>query len=402
MTKDNIFISYNSKDRELVELFTEELKNIDLHVFLDVWDLTPGEPWQEEIENNLTNSKYIIIFIGKNGLGRWQNEEMRLALDLRVKYGLTVIPVLFPEAIIEKVPLFLSQLTWVDFREGLDNSMQYNRLIFSLGVDKVKKLESNIFFKNRTLIKKTLFFEKNDMEIFHIENILIHTILILYFLLWSLYNYLNESNLSDGNIFFEIIILFLPISISLVFVIKTLTKKRHEIFKKIDDVFVFSGFSPIDKNIAHIVKYINCDTCDAITPSISTNDLIAIIIRFVNFILATVPIISISSLFFIVDDIEPKYKFYISMSFSLYFLGSIWHANIMALTIKFLIFTGIMTLFGAFYILAIILLGLHEPMDVNEIFLIIVIFFIMMEVIDFLTRKQYFQCSICNCITKEK
>jgi hypothetical protein len=60
-------------------------------------------------------------------------QEMRSALEERVRdKARRVIPVLLPDAPDPRekpLPRFLSRLTWVDFRAGLDDADAFNRLV---------------------------------------------------------------------------------------------------------------------------------------------------------------------------------------------------------------------------------------------------------------------------------
>lgn len=94
-----------------------------LPVWLDKWNLIPGDLWQEEIEKALDESQCCVVFLGPNGMGPWQNEEMRSAIDSRVsEKSMRVIPALLPGAMRtgkeSKLPRFLRGLVWVDFKEG--------------------------------------------------------------------------------------------------------------------------------------------------------------------------------------------------------------------------------------------------------------------------------------------
>ncbi|HSK81448.1 MAG TPA: FxSxx-COOH system tetratricopeptide repeat protein, partial [Thermoanaerobaculia bacterium] len=98
--------------------------------FLDKWHLVPGEPWQEAIEKALDRSRTCAVFVGPGHLGPWQNEEMRNALEIRVRDdSRRVIPVLLPGASMPELPPFLARLTWVDFRSGLDDPHALYRLL---------------------------------------------------------------------------------------------------------------------------------------------------------------------------------------------------------------------------------------------------------------------------------
>ncbi|MEO1525628.1 MAG: hypothetical protein AAFX06_09330, partial [Planctomycetota bacterium] len=59
-----------------------------------------------------------------DGLGPWQDEEMQAALQYAVREGRSVIPVVLPGAAAKpELPLFLSNRTWVDFREGFTSPL---------------------------------------------------------------------------------------------------------------------------------------------------------------------------------------------------------------------------------------------------------------------------------------
>jgi formylglycine-generating enzyme required for sulfatase activity len=130
----DVFLSHNGADKPHVEALAGRLEDeAGLKPFLDKWHLVPGEPWQEALEEALDQSRTCAVFLGPSGLGPWENEEMRVALRKRVgKKSFRVIPVLLPGAQPkenESLPSFLVGLTWVDFRKGLDDEEQFQRLI---------------------------------------------------------------------------------------------------------------------------------------------------------------------------------------------------------------------------------------------------------------------------------
>src|SRR5262245_5071266 len=122
----DVFLSHQSGDKPLVESIAARLVDEQgLRPFLDKWHLIPGAPWQEALEEALDQSRTCAVFLGSSGLVAWEHEEMRAALDERVRNkSVRVIPVLLPgaEPKDEKtLPRFLRRLTWVDFRRGLDD-----------------------------------------------------------------------------------------------------------------------------------------------------------------------------------------------------------------------------------------------------------------------------------------
>lgn len=130
--KYDAFLSHNSADKSGIEKIAR-LENVGLTPFLDKWHLVPGTPWQEALEEALDKSATCVVFLGPNGLGPWENEEMRSALNDRVNdSSFRVIPVLLPGANPKEpklLPRFLRRLIWVDFRTGLDSSEALELLI---------------------------------------------------------------------------------------------------------------------------------------------------------------------------------------------------------------------------------------------------------------------------------
>lgn len=126
------FLSHNSKDKPVVRQIADALKDRGLNVWLDEWVLPPGQPWQPELEQIIRTTKAAIILVGPEGMGPWEEPEMRVCLDEFVKRRLPVIPVLLPDVEGEpELPLFLRQFTWVDLREGL-SEQGFERLVWGV------------------------------------------------------------------------------------------------------------------------------------------------------------------------------------------------------------------------------------------------------------------------------
>ena len=132
MSRYHAFLSHNSADKAAVEELARQLQQEGIEPWLDKWNLIPGNPWQEAIEQALDECTVCCVFIGPGGIGPWQNAEMRAAIDRRVSEGkLRVIPVLLPGAERgerSKLPTFLIQTTWVEFRRCLDEADAFHRL----------------------------------------------------------------------------------------------------------------------------------------------------------------------------------------------------------------------------------------------------------------------------------
>jgi hypothetical protein len=132
-TRYDVFLSHNSHDKPSVEELARRLVKVGIRPWLDKWNLVPGEPWQEAIEEALDACQTVAVFLGPSGIGPWENEEMRSALEERVRNASRrVIPVLLPGSSMperEQLPRFLRRLTWVDFRGGIDDANAFHRLL---------------------------------------------------------------------------------------------------------------------------------------------------------------------------------------------------------------------------------------------------------------------------------
>lgn len=113
----DVFLCHNGKDKPLVKQIGEKLKERGFLPWLDEWNLQPGLPWQRALEKQIGKIKSAAVFVGKDGIGPWQQVELEAFLRKFVNTGRPVIPVLLPDVAREpQLPLFLEGMTWVDFR----------------------------------------------------------------------------------------------------------------------------------------------------------------------------------------------------------------------------------------------------------------------------------------------
>ena len=122
MTFD-VFLSHNSKDKPAIRQLGEALRGRGMSVWLDEGELVPGRPWLEALEEIIKTTKSAVVSVGADGLGPWEDPEMRACLSEFVDRKLPVIPVLLPGAPTQPdLPLFLRAFTWVDLRGGIDDA----------------------------------------------------------------------------------------------------------------------------------------------------------------------------------------------------------------------------------------------------------------------------------------
>lgn len=125
------YMCYNAADKGPVTEIALTLRECGIVPWLDEWELRPGIPWQEALENEIERIKSAVVFVGNKGIGPWQNRELRAFLEEFIRRGCPVIPVVLPSARARpKLPVFLRSFTWVDFRRSPAEAL--DRLIWGI------------------------------------------------------------------------------------------------------------------------------------------------------------------------------------------------------------------------------------------------------------------------------
>ncbi len=94
--KYDVFLAHNSSDKPFVEMVNVALKKRKLKPWFDKEKIPPGRFFQDVIQSTINNVASAAIFIGKNGLGKWQIIELRSFISQCVNRDIPVIPVLLP------------------------------------------------------------------------------------------------------------------------------------------------------------------------------------------------------------------------------------------------------------------------------------------------------------------
>jgi TIR domain/CHASE2 domain len=128
----DVFLSHNGEDKVAVRELAAALRARGLRPWLDEDELVPGRPWQEALEEIIAGVRTAAVLTGADGLGPWEEVEMRACLAEFVEHRKPVIPVLLPGAPARpNLPLFLTQFTWVDLRDGVTGA-GLDRLVWGI------------------------------------------------------------------------------------------------------------------------------------------------------------------------------------------------------------------------------------------------------------------------------
>ena len=112
----DVFVSYARADARHAADIVSVLRAQGLTPFFDRSNLPPGLPWVRQLEAALNAAKAAIILIGPHGLGNTQQYERDLAIYRQTRDpSFPIVPVILPEAEIDRPFNFLQILTWIDF-----------------------------------------------------------------------------------------------------------------------------------------------------------------------------------------------------------------------------------------------------------------------------------------------
>jgi hypothetical protein len=121
----DVFLSHNSQDKPAVREIAERLLRRGVRVWLDEWELRPGLTWMDALEDIIEACGSAAVCVGPNGIGPWEEPEMRALLRRFVREKksdktVPIIPTLLPGAPSDvKLPAFLEDFMWVDLRGGV-------------------------------------------------------------------------------------------------------------------------------------------------------------------------------------------------------------------------------------------------------------------------------------------
>ncbi|HEX3556935.1 MAG TPA: tetratricopeptide repeat protein [Thermoanaerobaculia bacterium] len=124
----DVFLSYSRADGKLVHRLAENLHNAGLRVFLDEWEIGPGDVVNLRLDAAILKSRNGVLCISPTALSRpWVQEEYAALLNRAVEKKLRLIPVLLADA---ELPAFLATRAWVDLRTA--DGPEYERKIRDL------------------------------------------------------------------------------------------------------------------------------------------------------------------------------------------------------------------------------------------------------------------------------
>jgi len=148
-----VFVSYSTKDMEMVKLIEKDMKSTGASVFVAENSILPGSPLSSTIKENIISSDLFIVLWSKNSKeSQWVSQEIGIAHST----DKLIIPVVLDENIM--LPAFIKDIKYISTFENRDKAIEKLRQIV---FDHVKKNDNNnILFWGGIIVAMLLLFNK--------------------------------------------------------------------------------------------------------------------------------------------------------------------------------------------------------------------------------------------------
>lgn len=111
----DVFLSHSTRDQEFVRKLAEDLAFCEVDVWIDEWELQPGDSLQDVIGQALNASRFVAIVLGDNFTdSRWASDEMKQAFARERRENRVVVVPLLAGSI--PLPAFIEDKFYIDLR----------------------------------------------------------------------------------------------------------------------------------------------------------------------------------------------------------------------------------------------------------------------------------------------
>lgn len=127
-----VFISHASEDKERFVIdFSEKLVNKGINVWLDKWEMFPGDKLIDKIfDEGIKEADTVIIVLSNNSVEKpWVKEELDAAVVKRINSRGKIIPIILDNC---PVPVCLQSTVWVKIENIKDYQYEFDRIVASI------------------------------------------------------------------------------------------------------------------------------------------------------------------------------------------------------------------------------------------------------------------------------
>jgi TIR domain len=127
-----VFVCHCSEDKPYARRIAHALSGRGFRVWIDEAEIHVGDSLIEKIESGILKSHNLIVIMTPRSVSsRWCREELRMALAMQIGGERTkVLPALFEDC---KIPGFLMEKVYADFRDEKDFSQRVGELAAAVG-----------------------------------------------------------------------------------------------------------------------------------------------------------------------------------------------------------------------------------------------------------------------------
>jgi hypothetical protein len=127
-----VFLSHASEDKDRFVLdFAKQLRENGIDVWLDRWEMLPGDSLVDKIfEEGLKEADAIIIVLSEYSVDKpWVREELNASIMKRIKKGVKIIPVVIDDC---EVPESLKSTLWVLIEDLSDYQDKLEKILAAI------------------------------------------------------------------------------------------------------------------------------------------------------------------------------------------------------------------------------------------------------------------------------
>ena len=122
--RHQVFLSYASADKEIAHKILNELRQRNIHVGFDAYELQPGDSIAQALEKTISASDYLVVLLSPHSVNsQWMQKELgnTLSSDL-ISRDITLLPVLIADC---AIPNFLASYQYLDLRPDIENNVEH-------------------------------------------------------------------------------------------------------------------------------------------------------------------------------------------------------------------------------------------------------------------------------------
>jgi len=117
-----VFLSHSSLDKAFVGRLAIDLREKNVPVWYDKWELKVGDSLTEKISEGISDSSWLAVVLSKNSVSsQWVKKELNAALAIELeKRNVFVLPIMLDDC---EIPVFLKDKLYADFRSTYEDGL---------------------------------------------------------------------------------------------------------------------------------------------------------------------------------------------------------------------------------------------------------------------------------------